>query len=70
MADVKFWIEKTCSISESPKDWTKELNIIIWMVIKENTLDYIIVHEMCHMYLKNHSREFWGLVAYVFLIMR
>ena len=32
---------------------------------KANALDYIIVHEMCHMYRKNHSREFWERVATV-----
>ena len=32
---------------------------------KANALDYIIVHEMCHMYHKNRSKEFWELVASV-----
>lgn len=26
-------------------------------------LDYIVVHEMCHMYYKNHSQEFWDMLA-------
>ena len=30
---------------------------------KATALDYIIVHEMCHMYYKNHSHEFWDLLA-------
>ena len=31
MADIKFEIEKELgSISESPKGWTKELNLISW----------------------------------------
>ena len=28
-------------------------------------LDYIIVHEMCHMFYKNHSQQFWDMVAAV-----
>ena len=25
-------------------------------------LDYIVVHEMCHMEYKNHSKDFWNRV--------
>lgn len=28
-----------------------------------NVLDYIVVHEMCHMVYLNHSKEFWSLVG-------
>ena len=28
-------------------------------------LDYVVVHEMCHMVQKNHSKEYWKVVASV-----
>lgn len=34
---------------------------------KSNALDYIVVHEMCHMYHKDHSNEFWEIVSSVLL---
>lgn len=32
-----------------------------------NILDYIVVHEMCHMLYKDHSKEFWDKVSAVML---
>lgn len=32
---------------------------------KATAIDYIVVHEMCHMYYKNHSQMFWDLLASV-----
>ena len=58
-------------IKEQKKRWgsctSKNELLFNWRCImaKSNALDYIIVHEMCHMYHKNHSKEFWGLVASV-----
>lgn len=26
-------------------------------------IDYIVVHEMCHMYHKDHSNEFWNMIS-------
>ena len=32
-------------------------------LLPERAVDYIIVHEMCHLAEMNHSRKFWNLVA-------
>lgn len=32
---------------------------------KEAVIDYIVVHEMCHMVHKDHSKNFWGLVSII-----
>lgn len=28
-------------------------------------IDYVVVHELCHMKIRNHSRDYWGLVQSV-----
>lgn len=48
MADIKFEIEKELgSISESPKGWNKELNLISWngKDAKYDLRDWAPVHE-------------------------
>lgn len=56
-------------VKEQRKRWgsctTKDELLFNWRCVmaKANVLDYIIVHEMCHMYHKNHSKEFWELLA-------
>lgn len=58
-------------IKEQKKRWgsctLKNELLFNWRCImaKSNALDYIIVHEMCHMYHKDHSKAFWELVASV-----
>lgn len=36
-----------------------------WKLImaSEESLEYVVVHEMCHMIHKNHSKEYWNLVS-------
>ncbi|GKU29307.1 M48 family metallopeptidase [Clostridium folliculivorans] len=62
---------KAIKIKEQKKRWgsctAKNELLFNWRCImaKSNALDYIVVHEMCHMYHKDHSKEFWDLLASV-----
>lgn len=38
------------------------INWLLMMAPKE-VLEYVVVHELCHIEVKNHSRQFWALVA-------
>lgn len=55
-------------IKEQQKRWgsctAKNELLFNWRcaMARTNALDYIVVHEMCHMYHKNHSKEFWELL--------
>lgn len=67
-----FNMKPTCvKVKEQKKRWgsctAKNELLFNWRAImaKADALDYIIVHEMCHMYHKDHSKEFWAMVASV-----
>jgi predicted metal-dependent hydrolase len=36
-----------------------------WRIIKapHSIVDYVVLHELCHLVHPNHSKEFWMLVA-------
>ena len=38
------------------------INWLLIMAPKE-VLEYVVVHELCHIKVKNHSRQFWSLVG-------
>lgn len=69
----KFFEKKPSDIKvkEQKKRWasctSKNELLFNWRcgMARATALDYIVVHEMCHMYYKNHSQEFWDLVASV-----
>lgn len=56
-------------VKEQKKRWasctSKNELLFNWRCVMapSNVLDYIVVHEMCHMIYPNHSNEFWELVV-------
>lgn len=69
----KFFNKKptTIKVKEQKKRWasctSNDELLFNWRCVmaKSTSLDYIVVHEMCHMYHKNHSHEFWKLLSSV-----
>ena len=45
------------------KDGTMRLNYKL-VVLPENVIKYVIIHELCHSKELNHSARFWALVSY------
>lgn len=72
---VKFWNEQynflynKITIKDSGSRWgscSKEKNLNFnyrLLFLSEELLDYVVVHELCHLKELNHSRAFWGLVG-------
>nr|WP_207789036.1 M48 family metallopeptidase [Neobacillus terrae] len=58
-------------VKEQQKRWasctSKDELLFNWRCVMAPSpvLDYIVVHEMCHMLFKNHSQNFWDLLASV-----
>ncbi|MDF2610710.1 MAG: putative metal-dependent hydrolase [Lachnospiraceae bacterium] len=69
----KFFVEKhgRIDIKDQKKRWgscTKEGDLAFnWksIIAPANILDYIIVHELCHLRYMNHSKEFWEMLGRV-----
>ena len=58
----------TVKVKEQKKRWasctSKNELLFNWRCVMAPVfvLDYIVVHEMCHMEYKNHSKDFWNMV--------
>lgn len=66
-----YFAEKPANIKvkEQKKRWasctSKNELLFNWRCVMAPSpvLDYIVVHEMCHMVHRNHSKEFWNLLS-------
>lgn len=62
---------KSVKVKEQKKRWasctSKDELLFNWRCVMAPAyiIDYIVVHEMCHMYYKDHSKEFWNMVSNV-----
>ncbi|MCX5681136.1 MAG: SprT family zinc-dependent metalloprotease [Candidatus Omnitrophica bacterium] len=76
---LPLWVEKLgmgpqkVSIRTQKRIWgscycrTKSININ-WKIVMApiEVIDYIILHELCHLYAPNHSKRFWDKVRGIF----
>jgi len=61
LKDIKIKKMKTRWGSCSKK---KNLNFNAWLIdLPDYLIDYVVVHELCHLIEFNHSRAFWSLVS-------
>jgi predicted metal-dependent hydrolase len=68
-AAKKQLIPRTITIKTQKSRWGScgihndiNINWLLLMAPKE-VLEYVVVHELCHIKVKNHSSQFWALVA-------
>jgi predicted metal-dependent hydrolase len=68
-ADKKQLFPRTITIKTQKSRWGScgihnDININ-WLLIMapREVLEYVVVHELCHIKVKNHSSQFWSLVA-------
>lgn len=60
---------KSIKVKEQKKRWasctSKDELLFNWRcaMAPAYIIDYIVVHEMCHMLYKDHSKEFWSMVS-------
>ncbi|MBY6951036.1 M48 family metallopeptidase [Clostridium botulinum] len=60
---------KVIKVKEQKKRWasctSKNELLFNWRcaMAPAYIIDYIVVHEMCHMYHKDHSKEFWNMIC-------
>jgi predicted metal-dependent hydrolase len=58
-------------VKEQKKRWgsctSRDEILFNWRcaMARSDAFDYILVHEMCHLYYKNHSKDFWILLSKV-----
>ena len=59
-------------VKEQKRRWAsctyKNAILFNWRIsmAREDVVEYIVVHEMCHFDFKNHSKDFWNRVAGIF----